>query len=605
MNLSVLGIDLGTSNTVIAAADCEEKTPVVLPIVQLSGPGKWSEERLLPSALYIPSEQEYSAADRALPWEPDQRDIAGLFAREQGVLQPDRVILSAKSWLSSSHIDRKGQILPWQSDAVEQKLSPYEVSRRLLEYIRKYLHHSEFNLTEDAGVVLTVPASFDEVARTLTYEAAAEAGFHSVTLLEEPQAAFYAWLKTHETEWRDILKTGDSILVCDVGGGTADFTMIMVTEEDGQLALQRISVGEHILLGGDNMDLALAYTVKNELEQEGQNIDHWQFLGLVNGCRNAKEKLWSDSSLEQFPVALPSRSANLFESTITATIRREHLNSVIIEGFFPLKDPHELPATKRQTGIRTPGLRFAGDPVVTHQLINFLQRSATTVLENETLRSAGAKLSKHDKPLLIPDKILFNGGVFHAEALADRIMSMLSRWSDGAELVKLSGADGDTAVATGAAYYGISVIRGDGIKIRAGTTRAYYLGVESAMPAVPGMEPPLQALCVAPQGMEEGSVENVKDQEFDLIQGEPVSFRFFSSTERSNDQAGSMYPKVQEDMEEVASLEIEIPAEEGKAEPYVPVYVETVVTEVGVLELWMQEKNGPGRWKLEINVRHE
>ena len=604
MTSAVFGIDLGTSNTVISS--CEEGgAPTIVSVAQLISRGTWSEEPGTPSVLFFPEADTHDESDMQLPWETSDSSVVGVYARSQAVDHPERVILSAKSWLSSSHVDRKGAILPWQSTLVENKISPYEASRRILRHVFQSMDYHECS-PGDAAVVLTVPASFDEVARTLTYEAAREAGFSSVTVLEEPQAAFYAWVSAHEDSWREMLQAGECVLVCDVGGGTADFTMIAVGEDDGQLTLERISVGEHILLGGDNMDLALAYTIKHELEERGDTLDDWQFLSLVSACRLAKEALWSEDGKESYIASLPSRSANLFDNTISVTIHKEQLNKVILEGFFPHREPGDLPQHSRRTGIRAQGLRYATDAVLSHHLIAFLQRSASRVQESDSLHEqVHERLSSHESALLIPNKVLFNGGVFHASALETRVLDMLTAWADGKEIDVLRGTSGDEAVAHGAAYYGRQVMQGTGVRIRAGTTRAYYLGIESSMPAVPGMEVPLHMLCVAPQGMEEGTLERVADQEFDLIQGDTASFRFFCSNDRVSDSAGTLHSRLEDDMEEVAMLELSLPAKAEGSVDYVPVLVETVVNEVGVLEVWMQEIDGEGRWKLELNVRNE
>src|SRR6202166_1856890 len=308
-----LGIDLGTSNSAIALEDFTNGRNEIVEITQILGLNQIGEKPTLPSALYIPHPGEFPQNGMQLPWSkgvPEQ--IIGHFARDHGALIPDRLITSAKSWLSNFHIDPKQPVLPWKSDIKEQKLSAFECSRRYLEHMREGFLYAEsarghsWNL-EEGLVVLTVPASFDEIARNLTAAAAESAGWGKVVLLEEPQAAFYAWTARAGNSWRTQVRRGDIVLVCDVGGGTADFSLIAVTEKEGNLEVERISVGEHILLGGDNMDLALAYALKAQLEESGKSIDSWQFLALMHGVGIAKVKLFTDLSLDHSPVAVPSR----------------------------------------------------------------------------------------------------------------------------------------------------------------------------------------------------------------------------------------------------------------------------------------------------------
>jgi hypothetical protein len=433
-------------------------------------------------------------------------------------------------------------------------------------------------------IVLTVPASFDAAARELTIEAAKQAGLHDVTLLEEPQAALYAWIQSVGDAFRKKVKVGDVILVVDVGGGTSDFSLIAVTEQDGDLQLTRIAVGDHILLGGDNMDLTLAHHLA-----QGKNLDSWQFTALTYGCRQAKEALFADPKLKKAPISIPSRGSALVGGTIKMELTREDVTGVLIDGFMPKVSVTDLPRTARRTGLTQVGLPYAQDPGITRHLAAFLTRQS---------RIAEGKSFVH------PTAILFNGGVFKARVLKERVTEVLNEWlakDSGTPLKELEGADLDLAVARGAAYYGW-VRHGHGIRIRGGTARAYYVGVEAAMPAVPGFEPPVKALCVAPFGMEEGSKADIPPQEFALVVGEPTVFRFFSSSVRREDRTGDMIEDAarNEEFEEVAPIETTLSGESGKL---VPVNLQAAVTEVGTLELRCLEKNGAGRWKLELNVR--
>ncbi|HLL51994.1 MAG TPA: Hsp70 family protein, partial [Myxococcaceae bacterium] len=488
-----------------------------------------------------------------------------------------------------------------------QRVSPLEASARYLRHLREAWDHAFGSTGEDWAfskqeVIVTVPASFDAAARELTLEAATQAGIGHLTLLEEPQAALYAWLEGAGEGWRKQLKVGDVILVVDVGGGTTDFSLIAVRERGGELELTRVAVGDHILLGGDNMDLALAHSLNQQLSAQGKKLDAFQVTALTHGARMAKERLFSDSSLDKMPVAVPSRGSSLIGGTLRAELAREELTRLLTDGFFPVTQAAELPRTARRTGLAQMALPYAQDAAVTRHLAAFLTRQARA-LES----SPDAPVDTRGHAFLRPTAVLFNGGVFKAQALKDRLMQVLNGWlaADGAPAAKeLEGADLDLAVARGAAYYGW-VRQGRGLRIRGGTARAYYVGVETAMPAVPGMEPPVRALCVAPFGMEEGTQADIPPQEFGLVVGEPTRFRFFASSVRRDDHVGSMVddPEGTEELEELAPVETALSAETKPGGELVPVNLQAAVTEIGTLELRCLEKGGQGRWKLELNVR--
>src|SRR6516225_2907496 len=343
-----LGIDLGTSNCAMAVADNDSDSTDVLPVTQIVAANHVGEMRTLPSALYLPHPEEFLAGSFRLPWDAAGSGIVGQFARDHGALVPDRLVTSAKSWLSNPHIDPKQRTLPWRSDSAAEKLSPFDCSCRYLQHLKgAFLHTAEAQGRQwDVGegqIVVTVPASFDEVARSLTAEAAEAAGLGNVTLLEEPQAAFYALIARAGWQWRDAVTPGDIILVCDVGGGTTDFSLIAVTDVAGNLELERISVGEHILLGGDNMDLALAYHLQARLEAEGKSLDAWQFLALVHAAGQAKIALFEDTSLTEAPIAVPPRGSSLFAKTISTALDRTLLSGVIVDGFFARAALDDLP----------------------------------------------------------------------------------------------------------------------------------------------------------------------------------------------------------------------------------------------------------------------
>jgi hypothetical protein len=608
-----LGIDLGTTNSAVAIEDFESGRGAIVEITQLLGPNQIGEKPTLPSALYIPHPAEFPDQSLGLPWSKAGADtIIGQFARDHGALVPDRLITSAKSWLSNFHIDPKKPVLPWKSDIKEQRLSAFECSRRYLEHMKEGFLHAEraqgqaWNLAE-GQIVLTVPASFDEVARNLTAAAAEAAGLRQVVLLEEPQAAFYAWTAQAGSDWRNQVTRGDIILICDVGGGTADFSLIAITEKDGNLEVERISVGEHILLGGDNMDLALAYTLQAQLEAAGKTIDSWQFLALIQAAGNAKVSLFSDLSLDQTPIAVPSRGSSLFAKTISTKLDRATLEQVILDGFFPLTKVTDLPQESRSAGLLEFGLPYAPDPVVSKHLARFLTRSLINVKASDALTSL---VKSHPEalegPYLRPTAVLFNGGVFKAAPIRRRLLELLALWSNSSPIRELEGFQLDLAVAKGAALYGRNRATGQGIRIKAGTARSYYIGLESSMPAIPGFKPPMKALCVVPQGMEEGSELLIDEREFGLITGQPADFRFFASEVRSGDVPGQIIPNAERELEETARIEVTLPAVEGFPEGQpIPVAINPIVTELGNLELWMKHTGSDRRWKVEFKVRME
>ncbi len=608
MSLSFsLGIDLGTSNSAIAVADFESGEVSLVEITQILAPHQIGEMPTLASALYIPNPQEFPASAVEVPWKSDA-GVIGHFAREHGTLVPDRLVTSAKSWLSNPHVDPKKAVLPWASEIPEGKLSAFECSRRYLAHIRESFLHAGATAgktrdLDEGQTVLTVPASFDEVARNLTYEAAESAGLKNVVLLEEPQAAFYAWTAQAGKDWRTQVRSGDIVLVCDVGGGTADFSLIAVTEKEGNLALERISVGEHLLLGGDNMDLALAYALRAQLEDGGKSLDDWQFLSLIHAARAAKVRLLSDASLDQVPVTVPSRGSGLFAANLATRLERATLQQVVLDGFFEMTAVTDNPVETGGAALQEFGLPYASDPVISKHLARFLTRSLKNVNASEELSK---RVGPMEGPCLQPSAVLFNGGVFKAEPVRRRVLDLLASWSDGETVRALEGDEPDLAVAKGAAIYGRNRATGQGMRIKAGTARSYYIGLESSMPAVPGFKPPVKALCVVPQGMEEGSECLIEGREFGLVTGKPASFRFFSSEIRSGDEPGQILPNAERELEETSRIEVDLPVVEGFAEgQVVPVRIDSVVTETGNLEMWMKHTTSDRKWKVEFQVRTE
>ena len=596
MSHFVVGIDLGTTNCALAYADTREATedkpaPIrSLEIPQVVGLNDVKAAPILPSFLYLPAEKEFPPDSLDLPWKKKPGRAVGAFARDHGAKVPGRLVSSAKSWLSYAGADRKAAILPWGAGDGVPKVSPVEASAAYLAHLRDAWDHQVAGKSAEdrlgqQEVLLTVPASFDAAARELTVEAARAAGLDNVTLLEEPQAAFYAWLSAQGDGWRKRVKSGDRLLVCDVGGGTTDLTLIAVGDEGGDLALTRVAVGEHILLGGDNMDLALAHAVAATLPGGMEALDPIQRVALTYACRGAKETLFSHPDRASAPVAVLGRGSKVIGGTTKAELTRATLETVLLEGFFPRCGPTDVPSRGRRLGLAEIGLPYEADAGITRHLARFLNRQASSL-------HAGGPLK--------PSAVLFNGGVFRAGPLRARVAEVLAGWS-GAPVPPLESADLDLAVARGAAYYGL-VRRGKGVRIRGGVPRSYYIGIETNAPAVPGVTPAIKALCVAPMGMEEGTEADVPGPEFNLVVGEPAEFRFLGSTTRRDDRIGTVLDRWSaDDLQELAPLETAL--EGGREGQVVPVKLHAHVTEVGTLDLWCQATRDPGRWKLEYNVR--
>jgi len=604
MSRFVVGVDLGTTNSSLAygvaaepEGDPRAPSPPIepLPIPQVVGLNDVSPRPLLPSFLYLAAAREFPAGSLDLPWKSTPDRAVGVFARDHGAKVPGRLVSSAKSWLSHSGVDRRSAILPWTAADDVEKVSPVDASAAYLSHLRDAWNaaiagKSAADRLENQDVLLTVPASFDAVARELTIEAAGKAGLQHVTLLEEPQAAFYAWLASQGDGWRRAVKVGDVILVCDVGGGTTDFTLIAVTEEGGDLVLSRLAVGEHILLGGDNMDLALAYAVAGTLPQGMDGLDAAQRVGLGHACRAAKEALFADPKKANATVSVLGRGSKVIGGAVKAELSRDMLNSVLVDGFLPRCEPTDLPGRGRRVGLTEIGLPYAADPAITRHLARFLGQQAGS------LHTGGS--------MILPSAVLFNGGVFKSTELRARVLDVLSGWA-GKPVPELQSTDLDLAVARGAAYYG-QVRKGRGVRIRGGVARSYYVGLETSAPAVPGVAPPVKALCVVPMGMEEGTEADVPSSEVGLIVGEPAEFRFLSSTTRRDDPLGAVLDRWSpEEIQELAPLETALPvAGAGEAEgEVVPVRLHSHVNEVGTLELWCQSTSDDRRWKLEFNVR--
>jgi molecular chaperone DnaK (HSP70) len=615
----VVGIDLGTTNSALAYVDTDglderSASPQirVLDVPQAVAPGTLEPRSLLPSFLYLATAEEIASDGFRLPWgDPPGGAVVGTLAAKRAAEAPDRVVSSAKSWLCNPRVDRTAPILPWVPDASTRageaphddvaRCSPLGAATAYLAHLRDAWDHAIAG-SDDAlrlarqEILLTVPASFDAVARDLTVRAAADAGLERVHLLEEPQAALYAWVESVGEAWRDDLHVGDVLLVCDVGGGTTDFSVVVADEEEGRLSLRRVAVGDHLLLGGDNMDLALAFAVRERLAREGKRLDAWQFRGLVLACREAKEKLLSGDPPEKVPLVILGRGKKLVGGTIRAELARAEVDALLLDGFLPVVEASARATTAQQAGLSELGLPFAADPAITRHLATFLA-SHRAVAGAEGVPGDG------DGALIHPTALLFNGGVMQAPALQRRVADVLATWARAAKAPEprvLPGSDLTHAVARGAAYYGLAR-RGRGVRIRGGTARSYYVGVASAMPAVPGQPPPVKALCVVPFGVEEGTELAVPGAEFGLLVGEQARFRFFASSTRGDDAVGVVLDEWDTaELDELPPLEARL---EGPAAGRVPVRLSVHVTEIGTLELWFVARDGGERWKLEFTVR--
>ncbi len=597
-----IGIDLGTTHCVVSytplGTDDDDVSTEVLPIPQLTAPGVIEDKSQLPSFLYLPHDAELSDEDIELPWSEEMAYIVGTLARNLGGKTPLRLVSSAKSWLSHTGLNVHNTFLPLSAPEEVEKLSPYVATCEFLEHLKaaweyKFPEHP----IDSQEITVTVPASFDPAARELTAEAAKDCGFEHLTLLEEPQAAVYNWIHSNGDAWRDHVTVGDIILVVDVGGGTTDLSLIAVTEEDGNLMLNRVAVGDHILLGGDNMDLALAYKIHAKLAADGTRLQPWQIQAIVQACRDAKEKLLCDDALDAVPIVVPNRGSKLIGGTISSELTSEEVHDALLEGFLPFVSVDEHPQANTRGALTQIGLPYAQDAAISKHLAAFLSKQAN---------AADELFESNESSFIKPTAILFNGGVLKATLLKDRITNLINSWLDteNAPGVKvLEGIDLDHAVANGASYYGF-VRQGKGVRIRGGIASTYYVGVESAMPAIPGMAPQIEALCVAPFGMEEGTEQTVPGQEFGLIVGEPVHFRFFGSTTRREDQPGNRLDYWEPDeLEELPEIRVTLPVEDRKPGEVVPVQLTTRVSELGTLCLEAIPRGSEEGWLVEFDIR--
>jgi molecular chaperone DnaK (HSP70) len=597
----LVGIDLGTVNSALAWIDlAAEGDPVdslsVMPVLQLVAPGEVAERPLLPSSAYLPGAHELPPGATRLPWaQPGEPTaVVGELARVQGARVPGRLISSAKSWLSHAGVDRTAAILPWGAPEEVPRLSPVDASALYLSHLRQAwaLRHPDAPL-ETQEVVLTVPASFDEVARELTVRAARVAGLERISLLEEPQAAFYDFVARHRAALPEALGgTPATILVCDVGGGTTDFTLIAAELRDGAPALRRIAVGDHLLLGGDNVDLALARSAEARL---GARLDAVQWSLLVQASRAAKERLLAPSAPDRVTVSIPGRGSRLLEGALSAELTREEVRELVLEGFFPHVGPDDLPRRSGRSGLLELGLPYQSEPAITRHALAFLRDHAA-----EAAEASGRPAS----PLPRPDALLLNGGVFTPAAVRERIQEVLSSWFPGAPPIRLLGVDRlDVAVARGAAYSGL-VRRGLGLRIGGGTARAYFVAVEAGERE--DREDRIRALCLVPRHLEEGAEVEIP-RTFALRVERPVRFQLYATSRARFERPGDLATLSSESSESSESFTalppIETVLRTGAGQGELPVRLRARLSEIGTLELWCAAEQGDARWKLEFELR--
>jgi molecular chaperone DnaK (HSP70) len=576
----LVGIDLGTTNTACAYVDTTiGRTIRVFDVPQLVAPGRVAARPTLPSFLYLAGAHDLPPGSLDLPWAAGRDYAVGELARDQGERVLGRLVASAKSWLCHAGVDRTAKILPYGAPDDVPHVSPVDASALTLRHLREAWDATIGAPLREQDVVLTVPASFDEVARELTLAAAKEAGLPEVVLLEEPQAAFYAWLVAHETDWRTRVVEHPLVLVVDVGGGTTDLSLIAARASRGQLSVERVAVGEHLLLGGDNMDLALARRVEARMTP-GKPLDTQRFRGLVAQCRAAKERLLEDPTLGEVRVSVAGRGGAVVGGALADTVTADEVCATVLDGFFPIVDAAARPRRQQGLGLREFGLPFVADAEITRHVAEFLARQREAVAE-ET------------RALVRPDAILFNGGALEPKVVRERIARTIGAWhaSDGSWMPAVLESNSlHLAVARGAAYYGL-VRRGDGVRIGSGAARTYYLGIGGDDTRV---------VCLVPRGMEEGEGTTLAS-DFELLTNQPVAFPLFTATDRSGEQPGEV----------VASdgltglLPIRTVLRFGKKleERALPVQLEVRLTEIGTLAVWVRSKETEHRWRLEFRLR--
>ncbi len=679
----VVGLDLGTTNSAMAYVDTHETPRRIrtFAISQVVAPGQIEARDTLPSFHYQPASGEFPDDSTAMTWPsvPDARGVrdieslVGHFARDHGTLVPGRMISSAKSWLCHAGVDRTADLLPWQGAEDVERLSPVTVSARYLQHAREAwdAQFPEHSLSQQ-DFVLTLPASFDEVARELTVKAAKQAGLTKIVLIEEPQAAFYAWIDKHAANWSDLVSPGQKILVCDVGGGTSDFTLIRVkqlgavspeTDEtmvvgepggvsprtptpivrgltppgsphlpkashsqlrpdtklgnSGTVQFHRVAVGDHLILGGDNCDLALAHHIERRLKGDG-HLEPRQWSVLVRSCRQAKEILMADDAPDKWTLTLPGSGSKLIGGSLQVPITRDEVRELLVNGFFSEVPLDAKPITS-QSGFQEFGLPYAADPSVTTHLAAFLTAHRFVAMDESRMgtparplglkqEADGQECPSYDPAR--PDIVLFNGGVFASPILQRRVVESLERWFRSEAdphwtPIVLENERLDLAVARGAAYYGM-VRRGEGVRIAAGLARTYYVGVESAaasdsQPST--LNPQLAALCLLPAGIEPGHEVDLTQRQFELLVSQPIEFPLYVSSIRLTDKPGDLVAIDPERIRALPPIRTVLKQGKSKEAGSVTVVLQAKLTEIGTLDLWCREANGKRSWKLLFDVR--
>ena len=585
----VVGIDLGTTNSAVAYVDTQE-TPWqvrVLPVPQFVAAGQIESRETLPSFHYQGTPAEGSLR---MPWHTEEpAATVGFFARDQGGLAPGRLIASAKSWLCHSGVDRTAELLPWQGAADVDRLSPVEVTSRYLRHMAGAWNAAfvDHPLAEQ-HVVITLPASFDEVARELTVPAAAAAGLPRVVLIEEPQAAFYAWVYCHANNWEQLVEAGETILICDIGGGTTDFTLIRVRaseREAGKVQFQRVAVGNHLILGGDNLDLALAHHIEQKLGGKGAlNSQQWDVL--VRTCSREKESMLRADAQPHLSVNLPGSGAKLIGGGIQVEVDRDEVIGLLVEGFSPPAQLDDKPL-QRQSGFREFGLPYAPDHGITRYLAAFLKAHGSSADDRQTQPNAAAK----------PDIVLFNGGFFASPLLRERLLQVVSSWFQNEDPNwqprVLENDRLDLAVARGAAYYGM-VQRGEGVRIAATLARSYYIGVESDPPA---------AICLVPGEAEAGVEFELADLSLQVTVSEPVEFPLYVSSTRLTDRPGDVVAVDPEQLLSLPPIRTVLRTSRRSERGTVPVRLHARLSEIGTIELWCSEVGSERTWRLQFDIR--
>jgi hypothetical protein len=597
----LIGIDLGTTNSVVAYADRQESASEgssgirLFDVEQLAGPGEVRSFPALPSFLYFPTPAEIEAGALSLPWQEKPSYIVGHAARELGALIPNRQVSSAKSWLCQDALDRTADILPREADPPEPQISPIEASARYLQHLRDAWNRTMAS-GDDTGsnarferqdIVLTVPASFDEEARELTVEAARRAGLPNLTLLEEPLAAFYAWVAGHQESLAEHVRDHDLVLICDIGGGTSDFSLVRARVSGSDVQFERTAIGEHLLLGGENLDLALARRVEQKL---GAAIGLRQQRAVQLACSAAKERLLSDDSIDRLPISILGSGRAVVGQMLQSELTHAEVIGLLTSGFLPLTSPEDLPQRGKSLALREVGLPYAGDPAITRHLADFLRNAALAASQSGAAGSAA--VSSHG--IVRPDAVLFNGGFCIPEITRQRIVEAIAHWFREDEPPRiLDNADMGSAVAIGAAFYG-RVRHRDRLRVRAGSPRSYYISMRS--------EEHPKAVCVLPAGTDEGTTLRLAGRDFTVLANRPVSFNLYSSTVR-HDVHGVVTDLDPGQMHRHAPLVTLLRYGKRLEQMELAVRMSVSFTEVGTLELWCESVSSPHRWRLQFELR--